>query len=389
MSLSVLLHADTNATSQGGVNECVFNLGRELTELGVRVEYLFGADSHGNHQTYLDGVPRPLRLYDPGIGALRLARTLKPLIGTYDVLHSHGSNAIFDAAIAMRLLGGGRTVSVATLHGTDHGVLASLRTELRLGHERMGLKQSALLAHFGLAVAKEHYAYKRIQALIARSPGVANEAYHWFGLPATPICPGTDTARFTPAIDAMRRGARARLGLGENELAVFAVGKPAYRKGTQYLAAAVRQAGPPFRLVTIGAEREIGAPDALALSTVPHDRLPPIYAACDIFCLPSTYEAFGLVLLDAMASGVACIATDTAGGRAMIRDGKNGLLVPRRNAPALVAALNHLRDPVLRMRLAAAAHETALQFTWRHEAKLTLAWYHELLEHRRRSADRG
>jgi mannosyltransferase len=76
--------------------------------------------------------------------------------------------------------------------------------------------------------------------------------------------------------------------------------------------------------------------------------------------LPSVRpEPFGLALLDAMAHGIACIATDAGGPRDIIRDGETGLLVQPGNAMALADAIEQLHaDNELRAQLgrAAASH---------------------------------
>jgi glycosyltransferase involved in cell wall biosynthesis len=80
-----------------------------------------------------------------------------------------------------------------------------------------------------------------------------------------------------------------------------------------------------------------------------------------------------------MASGLACVSTNTAGGQSLLDHGVNGLLVPRRSVPALVKALNQLSNAETRLRLGAAARHTASRYTWRREAEQTLAWYQQHL----------
>jgi rhamnosyl/mannosyltransferase len=101
--------------------------------------------------------------------------------------------------------------------------------------------------------------------------------------------------------------------------------------------------------------------------------LPRLYAAADVFVLPSILraEAFGLVLLEAMAAGLPCVTTELGTGSTFIvQDEVTGLVVPPHDAAALAAALRRLAaDPALRTRLGAAgrarllAHFTASQMT--------------------------
>lgn len=80
-----------------------------------------------------------------------------------------------------------------------------------------------------------------------------------------------------------------------------------------------------------------------------------------IFVLSTHYEGMPLALVEAMAAGCACIATDVVGVRGVIEDGITGLLVPENDPHALAAALSRLmRDPVLASKLSINAREKAL-----------------------------
>jgi glycosyltransferase involved in cell wall biosynthesis len=82
--------------------------------------------------------------------------------------------------------------------------------------------------------------------------------------------------------------------------------------------------------------------------------LPLHYALSDVVVLPSTTrgEAFGLVLLEAMASGIPVVASHLPGVRAVVDHGRNGLLVPPGDSSALAAAIaDLLGDPARRVRM--------------------------------------
>jgi glycosyltransferase involved in cell wall biosynthesis len=77
-----------------------------------------------------------------------------------------------------------------------------------------------------------------------------------------------------------------------------------------------------------------------------------LLAAADICVLPSRWEPFGTVMLEAWAAGIPLVAAASQGPAALIADGGNGLLVPVDDAPALVAAIGRLlADPALQARL--------------------------------------
>jgi hypothetical protein len=77
-----------------------------------------------------------------------------------------------------------------------------------------------------------------------------------------------------------------------------------------------------------------------------------LLAASDVCVLPSRWEPFGTVMLEAWAAGTPLVAAASQGPAALISDGVNGLLAPVDDAPALAAAIGRLiADPALKARL--------------------------------------
>jgi len=68
----------------------------------------------------------------------------------------------------------------------------------------------------------------------------------------------------------------------------------------------------------------------------------PFYKRMDIFVLPSLYEGFGIVILEAMAMGIPIIATNVDGIKEVVINGESGILVPPKNPEALANAVNYL-----------------------------------------------
>jgi len=82
--------------------------------------------------------------------------------------------------------------------------------------------------------------------------------------------------------------------------------------------------------------------------------------ACDIFVFPSLYEGLGIALIEAMAAGCVCVATNTGPIPEVVQDGKDGVLVPSADAEALARAIcDLLGDPTRRSQLGTAAKQTA------------------------------
>jgi len=87
---------------------------------------------------------------------------------------------------------------------------------------------------------------------------------------------------------------------------------------------------------------------------VPFGELAAAYASCDVFCLPSRQEGFGIVFLEAMAAARPIVACHDTAAEELVPHGGGGLLVPQRDPAALAAALRTLlADPALRRRLGA------------------------------------
>jgi glycogen(starch) synthase len=175
------------------------------------------------------------------------------------------------------------------------------------------------------------------------------------------------------------------------DLLVLLVGRLVYEKGFHLaldaLAPIVRRRG-GVRFVVAGtgtAEAELKR-QARRLGLTEHgaflgwiggDMLHSLYRICDLCIVPSIYEPFGLVALEAMASGCLCVVADTGGLREVVPvDGTVGLRFPSRDATALGAVLERiLTDDAARAQLVAEAREHVLRFDWSEVARRTAAIY--------------
>jgi glycogen synthase len=116
------------------------------------------------------------------------------------------------------------------------------------------------------------------------------------------------------------------------------------------------------------------------LGWIGDDMLHSLYRVAEIVIVPSIYEPFGLVALEAMASGCVCVVADTGGLREVVPAGGSvGLRFPSRDSEALCAALERvLADDAARARLVAEAREHVLKFDWAEVSRRTRTVYESL-----------
>jgi phosphatidyl-myo-inositol dimannoside synthase len=199
-------------------------------------------------------------------------------------------------------------------------------------------------------------------------------------LPGVVVPPGVDTDRFVPLDAAARAEARARLGLPVEGRLVVSVSRLVPRKGMDVLirAAALLAPGRPDLCVAIaGSGRDRARLERLVASTVapvrllgrvPHEDLPALYGSADVFAMLCRnrwggleQEGFGIVFLEAAATGVPQVAGDSGGAAEAVVDGTTGLVVGDPTDARAVA--DHLArlldDPAARQRMGTAGRARA------------------------------
>jgi glycogen(starch) synthase len=193
---------------------------------------------------------------------------------------------------------------------------------------------------------------------------------------------------------------RARFAAAGEKL-VLLVGRLVYEKGFQLaleaLPGVIEQVGGVRFLVAgsgthehelRGQARELGLEEhGTFLGWIGDDVLHSLYRISDLCVIPSLYEPFGLVALEAMASGCPCIVADTGGLREVVPGGERvGLRFRGGDAEHLGFMVERmLTDAPLRERLVAEASEHVLRFDWGDVARQTAAVYDELLSTRARA----
>jgi glycosyltransferase involved in cell wall biosynthesis len=354
MSLALLLRTELQVDVAAGF---------EVFGLSAGGPYVPEVEALGVTHVPLDALTRSWDLARDAAAARELAARLRDL--DLDVLHTHNPKT----GVLGRLIG--RAVGIPVVVNTCHGLWIRPgdpwpRKAFVLGAESVAARASHAELYQN---ATDHRTLAR--AVPAwRSRVVGN---------------GTDLSRFRPDPDARAR-IRKELGVGDGELLVGGVGRRVAEKGiAEYQEAVgelVRQGPTGARFVWIGPE-DPDKPDAYndAASHVEYlggrSDMPDVYAALDLFVLPSHREGFSRSAMEAAASGVPMVLTDIRGCREIGTHDEHLLLVPPGDPAALARAMGRmLGDPELRARLAAHGRARALaEFDQRRVAATSIYTY--------------
>jgi D-inositol-3-phosphate glycosyltransferase len=264
-----------------------------------------------------------------------------------------------------------------------------------LGRLKNGVARLAGEREPGLRLAEEARLLHEADLLVAASTVErAHLAAAGAGGGIAVIPCGVDTALFRPGD---RAAARAALGLDARPLALY-VGRIAPIKGLATLLDAVKRLEAlGLRLLVVGGDADepldgheaemrhradaLGLADAVTfVGAQAQDRLRDYYVAADVTILPSYYESFGMVALEAMACGSPVIASRVGGLATTVLDGVTGFLVSDGDAPALaerIAAL--VGDPDIGWRLGLEGVRWAGQHRWPCVAEAVVREYAHLV----------
>ena len=180
------------------------------------------------------------------------------------------------------------------------------------------------------------------------------------------------------------------LGIGEDAFVVGSVGRLSSVKGYKYLIEAFNDFSENMqkgRLLLVGEGPEekalkeqveqLGLKDKVII-TPGEKQINKYLSLMDVFCLSSIHEGLGLSLIEAMAAGKACIASDIGGLSELIESEKDGLLVKPASSEELGKAILLLaEDENLRMRLSANARKKSTAFSIEDSVERTLSVYRE------------
>jgi glycogen(starch) synthase len=372
----------------GGLGRHVEALARELAAAGHDVRVVTRGESDEAIDERRDGVRVRRAAVDPiaidfttetllawtQASEHALLRAALPVVRRWrpDVVHAHDWLVAQTAVTIAEVTG---SPLVTTIHATE-----------------AGRHQGWLPRPLNLAIhSVERWLVHRSQTVITCSSAMHDEATHLFEVPdahVTVVPNGIDAARWRASLGA-RTAARAQFD-DADPLLVYA-GRLVHEKGVQTLLDAVRplrETHPNLRLAVAGTGVHEAALHARArrlriarsvawLGFVAEDQLAPLLGAADVAIVPSLYEPFGIVALEAAAAHTALVVAETGGLRDLVADGVATASFPAKDSAALVAAVNKvLADPEDTARAIKRADRMIRRdYTWRAVAAHTAAVY--------------
>ena len=384
-------------TKTGGMNVYVRQLARELASLGCQVDVFTrahdlvepriipigeGPIGDGARVIHLEAGPPDAALDDlhsyTSTFAESVIRFQQDEGIKYDLIHSH---YWLSGVIGMELSRRWNVPHIATFH-----TLA--RTKQRA---RAGERESERRAH------AEQRIIDSAKALVVSTYIERDDIAKLYGTNGTPvrvIPPGVDLSLFQP-VDTL--AARRELGLTDKRVILY-VGRIEPLKGLDILikAASMLHDAANAKLIIVGGgpeddtemERLKSLASQLDISdivsftgAVSQEHLPTYYSAADVFVLPSWYESFGLVALEAMSCGTPVVVSRVGGLRTFVENGKTGYLVPWRCPEAFARSMDMLlANPALRDAMGSAARRKATRLSWAAMANSVLKCYSDTIQ---------
>ena len=375
---------------EGGLARHVHKLAGALGAAGVHVHVLTRGDERSEpyrqegERVFVHRVPHPRRPSEFERFLPWVARLNAELMAAgeqlgddhdFDVVHGHDW-LVGEAGdhLARRL----HAPFAVTIHATEYG-------------RHQGWVSQHPQAHIHAA---ERWLVGRAEALITCSHYMRDHVADVFDRAESSISVipnGIDALDLQPASDL--GPLRARFA-GPDEPLLLAVGRLVYEKGFQLALEALPQLireVPGVRFVVAGSGPHEAALREQArrlgllgrgtfLGWIGDDVLHSLYRIADLCVVPSIYEPFGLVALEAMASGCPCIVADTGGLREVVPNDSVGLRFRSRDPHSLAQMMRRvLTDRPLRERLVAEASEHILRFDWAEIAVATAVVYRAVL----------
>ncbi|MCB0875468.1 MAG: glycosyltransferase family 4 protein [Solirubrobacterales bacterium] len=390
MSRVLILSWEYPPLIEGGLARHVRKLSEGLVELEVEVHVLTRGSEESPRSEVVAGVNvhrvlEPTRPRDLGEFVTWIERMNADMLAagvelgdrySFDLVHGHDWLVAAACDHLARRFG---APLVTTIHATEHG-----------RHQGWVDKHPQSYIH-----GVERWISNRSDRVIACSSYMREQISDIFAVPEARIAVipnGIDPGDLPLGEESELADLRAEFAAPDEKL-VLLIGRLVYEKGFQIALEAMpelieRVPGTRFLVAGSGTHENELKKQATELGLMEHgtflgwigdDVLHLLYRIADVCVVPSIYEPFGLVALEAMASGCPCIVADTGGLREVVPHGEVGLRFRTRDPEALGGMVERvLTDAELRESLVAEASEHVLRFDWSDVARRTLAVYDEL-----------
>jgi UDP-glucose:(heptosyl)LPS alpha-1,3-glucosyltransferase len=231
---------------------------------------------------------------------------------------------------------------------------------------------------FVLNAERAMYSSPRFKAAICISEMVKQDILRHFDVSPEKlhvVYSGIDAAKYSPGErDPLRAATRANLTIPNTAPVAVFVGSGFERKGLRAFLEALALDGKTSSDqaygIVVGKDKQLAKYQALAKQLGISERVrftggvpdaTPYYAASDVFVLPTLYEPFGLVYLEAMASGLPVVASHASGAAELVQEGVNGCVTDALDTSAIARAMKACMSQSAAMGMA--ARQTALTFT--------------------------
>lgn len=336
--MRIALVSDWYYPKIGGVASHMHYLALKLREMGHEVAIVTNNRDTGKEEELeknrielikIPGVVSPIIEVNVSY-SLKSTKELNEFLSDFDVVHSHHAFT----PLALKAAKAGKNMNKATVL-TTHSISFAHESKL---WEALGLTFPVFSKYL-------RYPHK----IIAVSKAAKAFIEHFTDTPIEVIPNGVDDKLFTPNWD--KEELKAQFGI-EGKVVLY-VSRMSYRKGPHVLLNAFSEIE-DATLVMVGSgellpflraqAKFLGIEDRVKfLGYVNSKMLPKIFGMADVFVLPSiTAEAFGIVILEAMASGLPVVATNVGGIPEIIRESESGLLVSPGNELELRNAIEKL-----------------------------------------------
>lgn len=379
----------------GGMSVYVREVAREMARCGHKVDiYTYAPCTNGiidlhsdvrlielDHQRKAEMTKEEMGVHLPEM-VRALDRFIRHHQLSYDVVHSHYWISGSVGAAVSKNWGCPHLVTFHTL-----GLIKNRTTKGEAEPDVRITREQRLVGEADAIVVPSDGDHRYLLDLY----GAASEKVH------TIPC-GVDMTHFRPAD---RQLARTALNIDPAAAVLLFVGRFAPVKGMPSLlqaVAEVAQRQAPVNLVLVGGDGEqaettlevkrqageLGIAPLLQLAgRVDHGKLPLFYSAADMVVLPSTYESFGLVTLEALACGTPVVATRVGGAAAVIEEGVNGTLLDRPDSTALVEGIERVLAQIRQRRLSARRiRDSIAPYSWDRVASSIVSVYKGTLQRR-------